>query len=175
MESDESLIGRLRRGEVDAFEVLYARYEVPLYAFIRAFLRDGTEAEDVFHEAFMAVLRNRGADPVHFRSWVYQTARNVCLNRLRSRHRGDKASLKLVGDAPVGTPEDMLAERRAHKALDVAVGELSDRLSEVFHLRASGLSYEEMARVLDVPLGTVKSRTHEMLTQLRKELAPWTA
>jgi RNA polymerase sigma-70 factor (ECF subfamily) len=175
METDESLVTRLRRGEMAAFDTLYGRYEVSLFSFVRSYLRDATEAEDVFHEAFMAVLRDRGEAPRQFRSWVYQTARNLCLNRLRSRQRGGRAALRLVGDEPPDTPEDLLAGRRAKDALDVAVADLNDRLSEVFHLRASGLSYEEMAKVLDVPLGTVKSRTHEMLMQLRKDLAPWTA
>jgi RNA polymerase sigma factor (sigma-70 family) len=174
METDEQLCGRLRRGELDAFDALYGRFEVPLYAYIRAYLRDAAEAEDVFHEAFMAVLGDEHADPQNFRGWVYRAARNLCLNRLRSQKRGDRAALRLVGDASPDSPEDMLSERRAQKALDHAVGELSARHAEVFHLRASGLSYEEMAKVLEVPLGTVKSRTHEMMHQLREDLHEWT-
>jgi len=174
-ESDESLCARLRRGDLSAFDVLYVRYEAPLFGFIRSYLHDAAEAEDVFHEAFLAVLKNRAGDLSQFRPWVYQTARNLCLNRLRSRNRGERSKLQLVTPPATGTPEEALADAGAQRALDAAVGELPEALSEVFHLRASGMSYDEMASVLEVPLGTVKSRMHEMLSQLRKDLRTWTA
>jgi RNA polymerase sigma-70 factor (ECF subfamily) len=177
MEPDERLIERLRGGELAAFDRLYERYEGPLFGFICAYLSDSAEAEDVFHEAFLQVLRNRDLDPVSFRAWLYTTARNLCLNRLRSRKRGAEAKrriLELPGpDAP--DPEEQLAQVRAQEALGDAVGQLPQTLSEVFHLRASGMSYEEMASVLELPLGTVKSRMHEMVKQLRKDMASWNA
>ena len=75
-----------------AFDALYVRWERRLYGFIRAYLDDAAEAEDVFHETFMTVLRapadfSRGS----FKAWVHQVARNAALNRLRSRRRGDAA------------------------------------------------------------------------------------
>jgi RNA polymerase sigma-70 factor (ECF subfamily) len=177
MEPDERLIARLRGGDLAAFDRLYERYESPLYGFIRSYVNDTAEAEDVFHEAFMQVLRNRELELSRFRAWLYTTARNLCLNRLRSRRRSDDAKRQLVALAPEppADPERQLANARAREALDVAVGQLPQTLSEVFHLRASGMSYEEMASVLELPLGTVKSRMHEMLQQLRKDLLPWTA
>ncbi len=177
METDDALCRRLKGGDLSAFDDLYARYERPLFGFIRSYLHDAAEAEDVFHEAFMMVLRNKDADLSRFRGWVYQTARNLCLNKLRSRQRGERARLQLVDSSarPSATPERQLEDRATAHALEKAVGELPNPLSEIFHLRASGMSYEEMAAVLEVPLGTVKSRMHEMVHQLRKDLRPWTA
>ena len=59
-------------------------------------------------------------------------------------------------------------------ALEQAVARLPKTLSEVFHLRVSGLRYEEIADVLECPVGTIKSRMNQMVTQLREELRPWT-
>ena len=177
MEPDERLVERLQAGELAAFDQLYARYESPLYGFIRSHLADAAEAEDVFHEAFLTVLKQPPKDLTRFRAWLYTTARNLCLNRLRARTRQEARhrALELVHSNAPPTPEEALAELATRQALDRAVGTLPTTLSEVFHLRASGLSYEEMAAVLEIPLGTVKSRMHEMVSQLRKDLRPWTA
>jgi RNA polymerase sigma-70 factor (ECF subfamily) len=123
------------------------------------------------------VLRNREAQLTQVRAWLYTTARNLCLNRQRSRSR-EKAryrALELVRGPAEPTPEQHLHERATQAALDRAVSALPGLLSEVFHLRASGMSYEEMAQVLEIPLGTVKSRMHEMVHHLRKDLRTWTA
>jgi RNA polymerase sigma-70 factor (ECF subfamily) len=177
MESDESLCERLRRGELAAFDALYERYEGRLFGFVRAYLDDTAEAEDVLHEAFMSVLRGRQTELSSFRGWLYQTARNLCLNKLRSRNRGERARQLIEAQPPpeVRSVDERLMDRAAHAALGQAVARLPTALSEVFHLRASGMSYEEMAQVLALPLGTVKSRMHEMVVTLRQEMRPWTA
>jgi RNA polymerase sigma-70 factor, ECF subfamily len=179
MESDERLFERMRRGEQAAFDALYTRWERRLFGFIRAYLDDAAEAEDVFHETFMTVLRasadfSRGS----FKAWVYQVARNACLNRLRSRRRGEAAYERHAETLPeVAAPAavDALEAAQAERALARAVARLPRSLGEIYRLRASGLSYEEMAAVLDVPVGTVKSRMHEMVTRLKEEMRSWTA
>jgi RNA polymerase sigma-70 factor, ECF subfamily len=182
MESDERLYERLRAGELAAFDALYARYERRLFGFVRSYLDDTHEAEDVFHEAFLGVLRGRldfGAGS--FRGWLYQVARNACLNRLRARVRGERALDQVAATADRRpTPgaeraDEQLERAETAAALGRAVERLPPPLTELYRLRASGLSYEELSRVLDLPLGTVKSRMHELITQLRKELRPWTA
>jgi RNA polymerase sigma-70 factor (ECF subfamily) len=179
MESDERLYERLRDGALEAFDVLYDRYERPLFAFVRALSGDAAEAEDVFHESFLEVLRSREVDfsQGSFKSWIYRIARNRCLNRLRSRRRGERALDEwAAGEPAAGEPADArLQARQAETALGIAVERLPSRLSEVYRLRASGLSYEEMASVLAVPLGTVRSRIHEMVTRLQQEMKSWTA
>ena len=92
-DSDEALYARLRRGELAAFDRRYERFERPRFGFLRAQLGDAAEAEDVLHEAFLAVLRAGDArDELRsFRAWLFQVARNLCLNRARARRRADRA------------------------------------------------------------------------------------
>jgi RNA polymerase sigma-70 factor (ECF subfamily) len=174
---DETLFGQLVRGDLAAFDALYARHERPLFGYVLGHLGDRQEAEDVIHDAFLAVLRDgrRGTAPDCFRAWLYQVARNLCLNRLRGRSRAARA-LGEVARAPAPTtPRDPgadLAARQTTVALHAAVERLPVQLAELFRLRSSGLSYEELAQVLELPLGTVKSRIHDMVTRLRQELTP---
>jgi RNA polymerase sigma-70 factor (ECF subfamily) len=112
-----------------------------------------------------------------FKAWVFQVARNLCLNRIRSRRRALRAietEARTTPDAPVHA-EGLLAAREAPEALRRAVARLPAPMARLYELRASGLSYEEIAHVLEVPVGTVKSRMHEMVSRLRKEVVPWTA
>ncbi len=178
MLSDEALYRRLVGGDLDAFDDLYRRYEASLFGFILHRLGDRVEAEDVFHEAFLSVLRERGQGEVRsFRAWIFQVARHLCANRLRARRRADRALLTESRTPPEASlhPENLLAAREAPDALRRALGKLPEPLARLYELRASGLSYEEIADVLEVPLGTVKSRMHEMVNRLRKEVEPWTA
>lgn len=175
MQSDEALFEQLARGDVAAFDALYARHERPLFGFVLGHLGDRQEAEDVLHDAFLAVLRERrrGAPaPGCVRAWLYQVARNLCLNRLRTRQRAARALDQVVhAPAPPAVhPEHALLDRQATAALRVAVEQLPAPLAELYRLRSGGLSYEELAQVLELPLGTVKSRMHEMVTRLREEL-----
>lgn len=175
MDSDEALFERLTAGDLSAFDRLYERFERPLLGFIRARLgANAGEAEDVLHEAFMAVLRERErrGEVRSFRSWIYGVANHLCLNRARSRKRADRAAGDAVHvAAAVAAPaEDALEERRRAADLERAVARLPTPLAEVYRLRASGMSYEEVAGLLDVPVGTVKSRMHEMVKRLREEM-----
>ncbi|MBI5545799.1 MAG: sigma-70 family RNA polymerase sigma factor [Deltaproteobacteria bacterium] len=179
MHSDEALYERLLKGDLGAFDLLYARYERHLFGFVRRHLEDTQESEDVFHEAFLALLRERGSgrSAVSFRALLFQIARNLCLNRLRSRGRAARA-LEVEGRTsadPLPHPESALERREAVQALHLAVARLPEPLAELYGLRAAGMSYEEMSQVLAIPLGTVKSRMHEMVGRLRKETRSWTA
>jgi RNA polymerase sigma-70 factor (ECF subfamily) len=174
--SDEALYERLLAGDMAAFDALWERYERPLFGFVLKYVGTRAEAEDLLHEAFMSVLRARRRGG-HFRAWLFQVARHLCLNWLRTRSRAQRALAVVARDeAPhAQTPQQALEQHRAVAALHEALERLPATLAELYHLRVAGLSYEEMAEVVDAPLGTIKSRMHELVGRLREELKPWTA
>jgi RNA polymerase sigma-70 factor (ECF subfamily) len=178
VETDESLYSRLKNGDVHAFDVLYARYKRPLYGFLVRSVGSRTDAEDAFHETFMNALRAPEAHFPHeggFRPWIFRIARNVALNRLRQGRRHAENVARAPKAEPVPTAHEALAAAQLRQALDRAVAALPWTLAEVYHLRASGLTQEEVARVLEIPLGTLKSRVRLMVERLREELMPWAA
>ncbi len=177
MISDEALYERLVAGNLAAFDQLYERYERPLFGFILKHVRDRAEAEDLLHEAFLGVLRHKKSAPGSLRAWLFQVARNLCLNRSRATGRADRAIAVIARDnEPSAEPAHQQLERhQAVVRLLEAVEKLPANLSELYHLRTAGLSYEEMAEVVQAPLGTVKSRMHELIDRLRTEMKPWTA
>jgi RNA polymerase sigma factor (sigma-70 family) len=176
MQSDEALYEALLNGDLRAFDTLYARYERHLFGFIRKHLVDVHEAEDVLHETFMAILRDRaGARAARsLRAWIFQVARNLCLNRQRSARRASRALEKEARSPEEANPgpESAIEDRQARDALRGAVAKLPLELGELYSLRTQGMSYAEMAEVLGIPLGTVKSRMHELVKQLREEMHP---
>jgi RNA polymerase sigma-70 factor, ECF subfamily len=176
MLSDEALYEQLLRGDLAAFDALYERYERHLFGFILRSLGDRQEAEDVLHDVFMALLREGKAGGALgcLRAWIFQVARNQCRTRLRTRQRA-RTAMDAVAQEPAAAPpepERALEDRQAVDALLRAVARLPEPLAELYQLRAGGLSYEELAQVLDLPLGTVKSRMHEMVSRLREEVQP---
>lgn len=178
MDSDEALYARVKRGDMLAFDALYARHASRLFGFLRAQLPSRADAEDVLHEAILATLESAEVvfDRGSFRTWLYRIARNLVLNRARSRGRGELAMVRLgASTVPGPRADDDVAQVELLRALDSAVARLPGPLSDLYHLRTSGLSYEEMAMVLSIPLGTLKSRMNQMVNVLREELKPWTA
>jgi RNA polymerase sigma-70 factor (ECF subfamily) len=177
MLSDEALYEQMVGGALEAFDLLYERYERPLFGFVLKHVPDRAEAEDVLHEAFMGVLRLKRAEQGSFRAWLFQVARNLCLNSARARTRAARALSVVAGEGePLAEPAHQALERhQAVAALQRAVDVLPSPLAELYHLRVAGLSYEEMADVVQAPVGTVKSRMHEMVGRLREEMKPWTA
>ena len=179
-ETDEALYARWIGGDLRAFDALYARWERPLFGFVRAFVRDQAEAEDVLHEAFMSVLRERRKDIRSFRAWMYEVTRHLCLNRARSKKRAARALEEVKSFALSGgeasepdreNVENEIDARRRAIALERAVSRLPETFAEVYRLRASGMSYDEVAAILGVPVGTVKSRMHEMVLRLKEEVS----
>jgi RNA polymerase sigma-70 factor (ECF subfamily) len=183
VDSDEVLLQRVRGGDITAFDLLYERHATRLFAYVRAVVGDRRDAEEVLHDAFLSALRDPTATfdrEGSFRAWLYRVARNQALNRKRATGRRELAVGSGPGDA-IGRPEadaapdHALEARQLEAALAVALEKLPRTLGELWHLRASGLSYEQIASVIDAPIGTVKSRMHQMVSVLREELKPWIA
>ncbi len=179
MDSDETLFLRIRSGDIAAFDVLYERYEARLFAYLRAVTGDRRDAEEVLHDAFLSTLKAEKVafEEGGFRAWLFRVARNLAFNRRRSSKRHERATLAAGSSEPPpsGAADSEMEAREVEAALESAVRRLPAPLGELFHLRTSGLSYEQIATVVDVPLGTVKSRMHQMVHVLREELKPWIA
>lgn len=170
MTADEVLYERARQGDLAAFDTLYARYERRLFGFLVRLMQDRAEAEELFHDTFLKVLEapRTSFDSASFASWLFRIARNEALNRLRSKSRGAHAvSRAAVLEELPATPEQRLVEEERASLLSSAVRGLPDGLADVFHLRSTGLSYLEIAAVLDVPIGTVKSRMNALVQHLK--------
>jgi RNA polymerase sigma-70 factor (ECF subfamily) len=176
--TDEGLYERLRQGDASAFDELYARYEVPLFGFLLSQLRSRADAEDAFHEAFLRALTSKEIElrgPGSLRAWLFRVARNEAANRLRGARRRGRAEAQLPRDASVPAADQMHDGAELSRALDAAVERLPSALAELYHLRASGLRYEEIAVIVEVPVGTIKSRMHKLVALLKEECSPWIA
>jgi RNA polymerase sigma-70 factor (ECF subfamily) len=170
MDSDEALYRRARQGDLAAFDTLYARYERRVFGFVLRLVQDRAEAEELFHDTFLNILEAPQArfDGASFASWLFRIARNLTLNRLRTKSRGVRAASRaaVIEELPA-TPEQRLVEEERAFALSNAVRKLPEGLADVFQLRSSGLSYLEIAGVLDLPIGTVKSRMNALVHHLQ--------
>ena len=185
MEPDETLLQRVREGDIKAFDALYERYEVRIFAYLRAVSGSRQDAEELLHDAFLAALKTAEGpwESGAFRGWLYRVARNLAFNKRRAAQRHDRmlASVPDVeGDddarpSVTARADERLERRELVVALEDAVRRLPITLGELYHLRSSGLSYEQIATVVEAPLGTVKSRMHQMVVVLREELKPWIA
>jgi RNA polymerase sigma-70 factor (ECF subfamily) len=170
--SDEELMARLQAGDERALEMLMQRHQGALYGFLTR--RVGHQADDVFQETWIRIVRARERFDTQrrFSAWLYQIANNLCRDRYR---RGDARRRALdsfqIEDETLREPggEPALAEPGRMRERVLA---LPDRLREVLVLRYyQDLGEEEMARVLGVPRGTIKSRLHAAVKALREALA----
>lgn len=184
--SDEELMQRYVTGQHWCFAVLVRRYERELYSYLRRMVLDAGMAEDVFQNTFLQVHLKRGLYQIGrpFRPWLYTVATNQAIDALRRNQRHQQASLNTEhdSDSALGasggslldlvassTPEPhAFAERNEHQALvRSAVDGLSDHLRAVVVLSYyQGMKYKEIADVLGIPVGTVKSRLHTAIRRL---------
>lgn len=168
--SDEQLLADLRAGELAAFDRLYERYERRLFGYIRRIVADQARAEDILQEVFMKVLQDATFDPERgrFSAWLFKVARNACLMELRRTRRRDAAYDRVP--EPLAAPdldEVLDPSRRVEKALAT----LTEPQRQLLLLKQVGqLTYREIATVIGVAEGTVKSRLHEATRQFRQTL-----
>jgi RNA polymerase sigma-70 factor (ECF subfamily) len=171
---DAALIARLARGDRAALAELYDRYAPPLLAVARRMLGSGREAEDLLHDVFLEAWRSaHDYDPVRgsVRAWLVMRCRSRALDRMRATSRA-KVVLSERGEMPerLEPAPDLTLRRDQEKAL-AALAALAPEQRQVLELAYfSGLSAAEIAEALDIPIGTVKSRTARGLAQLRQGL-----
>jgi RNA polymerase sigma-70 factor (ECF subfamily) len=187
--SDEELLARFCRGQTEAFGVLLRRYERELYGYLRRYLGDSDLAEDVFQNTFLQLYMKKNQYEVGrpVRPWLYTIATHQAIDALRRANRHQALSLdqnqKELPDGEVRSLLELL-ESRGPGPLDQAQGEerrervraAVDRLPEflrqvVVLAYYQGLKYREIAEIVGIPVGTVKSRLHAALVRLQESWA----
>jgi RNA polymerase sigma-70 factor (ECF subfamily) len=170
--TDADLLSHFRAGDECALEVLFERYEAPLFQFLVGVLRDHHQAEDVLQETFIKALeRHEDVDPARFRGWLFTVAyRHALLAKRRLRRRpppaADAAALGLPdpGRAP---PELAEAQEQAGR-LRMLLEQLPAGQREVIRARVyEGKRFREIAAAMGCPLNTTLARMHEGLKRLR--------
>jgi RNA polymerase sigma-70 factor (ECF subfamily) len=170
-DTDKELVRRVKKGDRHAFELLFSRYQHKILNLISRYLRDREDVEDVaqetFIKAFRALPRFRGESA--FYTWLYRIAINTAKNHQVARSRRPPGTDLDVDDAEYmdGTdalresenPESALARDELSAEIDLAISQLPDDLRSAVTLREfDGLTYEQIAEIMDCPLGTVRSR-----------------
>lgn len=169
---DEDLIARFAGGDRAALAELAGRYEVMLLGLCRGLLGGRTDlAMDVVQETWVRVIRSAAAfgGRSSFRTWLYRIAVNQCRTALTRSARASRAGSALdLRPPPSGLADDELAG-----SVRAAVAAMPEAKREVLILcYHAGLTHEQAAEVMGIPPGTLKSRLHAALSQLRGELAP---
>ncbi len=182
---DLRLVESLRTGAAQAYEELLRRFQQPAYALALRLLGDPSEASDVVQEVFLKVFRNVGSfrGQSSLKTWIYRITVNEAHNARRWFFRHRRREVELDSDPqearswkdtiPDGcvSPYDAAFEREQHVMLEAALDKLTPIFREAVVLRdITGMSYEEIAEVLGVSLGTVKSRILRGREALRVEL-----
>ena len=180
-EEGEALLARARRGDERAFAHLVRLHQDRIFDLLLRMLGDRAEAEDVAQEVFLAFHRAlpgfRGDSRIS--TWLFRSAKNHCLNRMkhRARRAADRhVALEELPEAQtaggIETPERALERRRQAARVQAAIDALPEEQRWVVVLREiEGCSYEEVAEILDQPVGTVKSRLHRARLALARALA----
>ena len=184
---DSSLVAQFMGGEKRAFSELVTRYHVRLLNFIYRTIGDRDRAEDLVQETFIRVYRHlhRFDQSKKFSTWVYTIAGNLAKNELRNRSRNPLVlfqTIKGTWDADhrplewednTYRPDDLFRKRHLKETIDRAVEQLPDHHRVVFVLRElEGKTYEEIADITGVNLGTVKSRLNRARNNFAQIVAP---
>jgi RNA polymerase sigma-70 factor (ECF subfamily) len=170
-ETDQQLVARVQKGDSRAFDLLVLKYQHKIFSLIGRYVHDADEVQDVAQEAFIKAYRAlpkfRGDS--QFYTWLYRIAVNTAKNHLVSRSRRPPGSDVEVEDAEyyeggaalrdIETPESALFGAELKEVVETAIRDLPDDLRSAVTLREfDGLSYEDIAEIMDCPVGTVRSR-----------------
>jgi RNA polymerase sigma-70 factor (ECF subfamily) len=186
--SDQEVVLMARAGREAAYRELIRRYERPIFALLFRMVRDRELAEDLSQETFVKALNaiESYRPEFKFSSWIFKIANNAAIDHLRRR---ELDTLSLDGSPHAATPEAMQATalqigarqespldtveaKELGGAIEIAIGRLRPEYRSCILLRhVEGRAYEEIAEMLDLPLGTVKTYIHRARNELRQALA----
>ncbi|MAC67145.1 MAG: RNA polymerase sigma factor RpoE [Proteobacteria bacterium] len=185
-ESDQELVDRAKNGDLKAFDLLVLKYQRRVFRLISRVIKNNSEVEDVaqecFIKAFRAIHQFRGDSA--FYTWLYRIAVNTAKNYLFSKGKRpialselkkseDSDSFDMLDAVSNENPEGNMAGLQIAEAVNKAVKKLPDELSAAVVLREmDGLSYEEIAEVMNCPIGTVRSRIFRAREAIAQELRP---
>jgi len=185
---DRELATMAARGREPAFRELLVRYERPVFSLIYRMVRDRTLSEDLAQEAFIRAFNAIGTykTAYKFSNWILKIANNHTIDYLRKR-RLDTVSIhgsphattadevsqtQVVIESRDENPHEYVEHRELGSQIEQAIGELREEYRTVIILRhVEGYAYDEIADIMDVPLGTVKTYLHRARGELRKSLA----
>lgn len=184
-EIDQALVVRVQQGDNKAFDLLVLKYQLRLSKLVSRFLRNQSDVPDVVQESFIKAFRalpNFRGDSA-FYTWLYRIGINTAKNHLVSQSRKNPANSIDVQDAEdygasewlkeYASPEREALASELEATIHQAMGELPSDLREAITLREiEGLSYEDIAAVMDCPIGTVRSRIFRAREAIDAKLAP---
>ncbi len=180
--TDEELVTRAKAGDLDGFNQLVTRWERPIYALAYRTLGREEDARDVVQEAFLRAYRGlRGfKGEAKFSSWLYRITLNLCRDWIRRERRAPIAQvpegtdpMDLVDEhvQPSESVEELVARREMSDAVARAMAELPEEQRTAILLKEyHGLTFQEIAGLLNCPLSTVKTRLYQGLSVLRRRL-----
>ncbi len=187
-EIDQQLVERVQRGDKQAFDLLVTKYQRKLARLLSQFIRDAAEVEDVAQETFIKAYRAlpsfRGESA--FYTWLYRiginTAKNFLVTQGRRAPTMTSASLD-IEDAEnfeegsqlreMNTPESELMSKQIAETVNQTLQELPEELRKAITLREiEGISYEEIATIMNCPIGTVRSRIFRAREIIAEKLRP---
>jgi RNA polymerase sigma-70 factor, ECF subfamily len=185
-EVDQQLVERAQRGDKRAFELLVVKYQRKLARLLSRFIRDPGEVEDVAQEAFIKAYRAlpsfRGDSA--FYTWLYRIGINAAKNYLvamgrraptSTEHDAEDAETFDDGDQlrDINTPENLLMSKQVAGVVNAAMEQLPEELRTAITLREiEGLSYEDIAEIMNCPIGTVRSRIFRAREAIAEKLKP---
>jgi RNA polymerase sigma-70 factor (ECF subfamily) len=183
---DRQLVQRAQRGDKRAFELLVEKYQRKLGRLLARYVRDPSEVEDVTQEAFIKAYRAlpgfRGDSA--FYTWLYRIGINTAKNYLMALGRRAPTSTEVEAEDAEGyetgeqlrdinTPESILLSKEIAATVNATIEELPEELRTAIQLREiEGMSYEDIARIMDCPIGTVRSRIFRAREAIAERLRP---
>ena len=179
--TDEELVARSQRGDVDSFNQLILRWERPIYALAYRVIGREEEARDVCQEAFLRAFRALPGfkGQAKFSSWLYRITLNLCRDWIRRQRRAPVSQMPEDTDVlemaaargPVESIEDLVARRELSAVVEVAMALLPEEQRTAVILKEyHGMTFQEIADLQGCPLSTVKTRLYQGLTVLRRQL-----